>query len=116
MKAKTKEPAKDVLAAIREADAARAAPKKELELYGREIFRTEPGGFEASEGLAPPDSYVVGPGDRFQLSLWGRLGADFWVAEAYPFLSSFATPHFALGLALLVWIFLGANRSINSSP
>jgi hypothetical protein len=53
---------------------------------------------------------LLGSGCGWLLSLWGQLGADFWVAEAYPFLSSFATPHFALGLALLVWIFLEANR------
>ena len=53
---------------------------------------------------------LLGSGCGWLLSLWGRLGADFWVAEAYPFLSSYATPHFALGLALLVWIFLEAAR------
>ena len=36
----------------------------------------------------------------------GAVTSDFWVAEAYPFLSIFATPHFALGLALLLWILL----------
>jgi hypothetical protein len=30
--------------------------------------------------------------------------ADFWVAEAYPFLSSYANPHFPLSLGLLLWI------------
>lgn len=28
--------------------------------------------------------------------------SDFWVAEAYPFLSAYATPHFSLGLGLLL--------------
>lgn len=32
----------------------------------------------------------------------GVYTADFWVAEAYPFLSAFATPHFSLGLGLLL--------------
>lgn len=32
----------------------------------------------------------------------GFLTGDFWVAEAYPFLSIFATPHFSLGLALIL--------------
>ena len=36
----------------------------------------------------------------------GIITADFWVAEAYPFLSSFVNPHFALGMALLLWILL----------
>jgi hypothetical protein len=34
----------------------------------------------------------------------GRTTADFWVAEAFPFLSSFANPHFPLGLGLLTWL------------
>ena len=34
----------------------------------------------------------------------GVLTSDFWVAEAYPFLSAYANPHFALGLALLLWL------------
>ncbi len=32
----------------------------------------------------------------------GFLTGDFWVAEAYPFLSMFAAPHFSLGLALIL--------------
>jgi hypothetical protein len=36
----------------------------------------------------------------------GAFTADFWVAEAYPFLSSYANPHFPLGLALLLGIFI----------
>lgn len=32
----------------------------------------------------------------------GFLTGDFWVAEAYPFLSMFSTPHFSLGLALIL--------------
>ncbi|HLE13314.1 MAG TPA: hypothetical protein VI776_01095 [Anaerolineales bacterium] len=34
----------------------------------------------------------------------GILTADLWVAEAYPFLSAYANPHFPLGLALLAWL------------
>ncbi len=36
----------------------------------------------------------------------GAFTSDFWVAEAYPFLSSYANPHFPLGLALLLGIFI----------
>ncbi|MFM8322321.1 MAG: hypothetical protein ACKOC5_15510 [Chloroflexota bacterium] len=36
----------------------------------------------------------------------GLVLSDFWVAEAYPFLSMYATPHFALGLALMLWLLL----------
>jgi hypothetical protein len=35
---------------------------------------------------------------------FGVVSSDFWVAEAYPFLSAYANPHFALSLALLVWL------------
>ncbi|MGD0002758.1 MAG: hypothetical protein ABSE06_00870 [Anaerolineaceae bacterium] len=38
--------------------------------------------------------------------LLGAFTSDFWVAEAYPFLSSYANPHFPLGLALLLGIFI----------
>ena len=34
----------------------------------------------------------------------GAYTADFWVAEAYPFLSALAAPHFSFGLGLLLWI------------
>ncbi len=34
----------------------------------------------------------------------GVITADFWVAEAYPFLSAYANPHFPLTLGLLLWI------------
>lgn len=33
---------------------------------------------------------------------FGGFTSDLWVAETYPFLSGYATPHFALGLALLL--------------
>lgn len=33
---------------------------------------------------------------------FGGFTSDLWVAETYPFLSAYATPHFALGLALLL--------------
>ncbi len=35
---------------------------------------------------------------------FGVATSDFWVAEAYPFLSAYTNPHFVLGLALLVWL------------
>ncbi|MGW8250826.1 MAG: hypothetical protein ACWGO1_09310, partial [Anaerolineales bacterium] len=35
---------------------------------------------------------------------FGAFTADFWVAEAYPFLSAYANPHFPLALGLLLWI------------
>jgi hypothetical protein len=35
---------------------------------------------------------------------FGEITSDLWVAEMYPFLSAYATPHFSLGLAFLLWI------------
>ena len=35
---------------------------------------------------------------------FGGFTSDFWVVEIYPFLSAYATPHFAFGLALLLWL------------
>lgn len=35
---------------------------------------------------------------------------DFWVAETYPFLSVYANPHFPLGLAIILWIFILADE------
>ncbi len=35
---------------------------------------------------------------------FGAFTADLWVAEAYPFLSAYANPHFPLGLALILWL------------
>lgn len=44
------------------------------------------------------------------LFLSGKVASDFWVAEAYPFLSCFANPHFPLGIALMLWIFMLATQ------
>jgi hypothetical protein len=43
----------------------------------------------------------------------GQVSSDFWVAEAYPFLSAYANPHFPLGLGLLLLIFLPAVRQVS---
>lgn len=40
----------------------------------------------------------------------GIFTADFWVAEAYPFLSAYVNPHFPLGIALLLWLFSLSQR------
>jgi len=48
---------------------------------------------------------VIGAGMGWLIVFFGPLPSDFWVAEAYPFLSMFANPHFPLGLALMVWAF-----------
>lgn len=49
--------------------------------------------------------------------IYNKITPDFWVAEAYPFLSSFANPHFPLGLALLLWLFfLEDSKKIKIYP
>jgi hypothetical protein len=46
---------------------------------------------------------ALGSGIGWLLIPFGAFTADFWVAEAYPFLSTFANPHFTFGLALVLW-------------
>ncbi len=43
---------------------------------------------------------VFGSGLGWVALITGRLTSDFWVAEAYPFLSAFTNPHFPLGIGL----------------
>jgi hypothetical protein len=47
---------------------------------------------------------LFGSGMGWLAASFGLFTADFWVAEGYPFLSSYANPHFPLGLAILLWI------------
>jgi hypothetical protein len=46
--------------------------------------------------------------------LFGWTTADFTVAEAYPFLSAYANPHFPLSLGLILWLF--SAREGNETP
>jgi hypothetical protein len=48
---------------------------------------------------------VFGSGLGWVALFFGVFTADFWVAEAYPFLSAYANPHFPLGIALLLGLF-----------
>jgi len=65
--------------------------------------RTLPSARPSARGLALLLT-AFGSGMGWVLVPFGRLTADFWVAEAYPFLSAYATPHFAWGLALMLWL------------
>lgn len=47
---------------------------------------------------------AFGSGAGWLLVAFGVLTSDFWVAEAYPFLSAYTNPHFPLGLGLMFWI------------
>lgn len=46
---------------------------------------------------------TFGSGLGWLTSLFGILPVDFWVSEAYPFLSGYAAPHFSLGIALFLY-------------
>jgi hypothetical protein len=57
------------------------------------------------EGVPARLAYLVGAlgsGMGWLALPWGAFTTDFWVAEAYPFLSAYAAPHFSLGLGLLL--------------
>ena len=47
---------------------------------------------------------AFGSGLGWLASFFGVFTADLWVAEAYPFLSAYANPHFPLALAILMWV------------
>lgn len=46
----------------------------------------------------------------------GNFTADFWVAEAYPFLSALAAPHFSLGLGILLFLLAPPSASVENKP
>jgi hypothetical protein len=53
----------------------------------------------------------LGAGMGWVLFPFGIVTSDLWVPEAYVFLSSYVNPHFPLGVALLIWIFLWSERA-----
>lgn len=53
---------------------------------------------------------LFGSGLGWLLVPFGWVTSDLWVAESFPFLSGFANPHFSLGMALLLRIFLGLAK------
>jgi hypothetical protein len=56
---------------------------------------------------------ALGSGLGWVAALLGGFTSDFWVAEAYPFLSMYANPHFPLGLAILLWFLTLNFRSVS---
>ena len=54
---------------------------------------------------------ALGSGMGWLFVFTGHMFSDFWVAEAFPFLSSYSNPHFTLGMALLLLIFLDQFES-----
>ncbi len=53
---------------------------------------------------------VFGSGMGWLAILTGAFTSDFWVAEAYPFLSMYTNPHFSLGLGIMIWALLPNQR------
>jgi hypothetical protein len=49
---------------------------------------------------------LFGSGMGWLVILSGIITTDFWVAEAYPFLASFANPHFPLSIAAMLGMFI----------
>ncbi|MBE0696738.1 MAG: hypothetical protein IH586_07430, partial [Anaerolineaceae bacterium] len=49
---------------------------------------------------------AFGSGMGWLLIFSGKIPFDFWVAEAYPFLSMYSNPHFPAGLGLLILSFV----------
>lgn len=47
---------------------------------------------------------AFGAGLGWLVFLSGKFTADFWIAEAYPFLSAYTNPHFPLGLGLMLYL------------
>jgi hypothetical protein len=45
---------------------------------------------------------AMGAGMGWLLVFFGKIPFDFWVAEAYPFLSMYSNPHFPAGMGLLL--------------
>lgn len=52
----------------------------------------------------------LGSGLGWLAALFGGFTSDFWVAEAYPFLSMYSNPHFSLGLALVLIFFIALKE------
>jgi len=48
----------------------------------------------------------LGSGLGWLAALFGGFTSDFWVAEAFPFLSMYSNPHFCLGMALILEFFV----------
>ena len=57
----------------------------------------------------------LGSGLGWLAAFFGGFTADFWVAEAYPFLSMYSNPHFPLGLALILGFFVQLRNPVTKS-
>ena len=50
---------------------------RDLAMFGANLFRTVPSTFAPVDNVPVAADYVVGPGDRFTLSLWGKVNGSF---------------------------------------
>lgn len=55
---------------------------------------------------------ILGLGCGWLAVIFGGFTADFWVAEAFPILSMYSSPHFTLGLAILVWLLTESIKTL----
>lgn len=57
---------------------------------------------------------ILGAGLGWLFTLWGIITSDFWVAEAYPFLSAYTNPHFPLSLGLMIFLLREDYQKVTS--
>ena len=55
-----------------------------------------------------------GSGMGWLISFAGLMTSDFWVAETFPFLSSYVNPHFPLGMAIFLWLLMVSVKADNN--
>jgi len=53
---------------------------------------------------------VLGSGLGWLAVFAGKFTSDFWVAEAYPFLTMYTNPHFSIGLSLMILTLLPGRK------
>ena len=58
---------------------------------------------------------VFGSGLGWAGVLAGQFTSDFWVAEAYPFLSMYGNPHFPLGMGIMILMLLPGEQGLIKS-
>jgi len=58
---------------------------------------------------------IFGSGLGWLAVLANKITSDFWVAEAYPFLSMYANPHFPIGLGLMISMLIPGKRDFLKS-
>lgn len=55
----------------------------------------------------------LGSGLGWLAALFGNFTGDFWIADAYPFLSMLSNPHFTLSLAIILTVFTQIDCALN---